>query len=60
MNKITHEQLVIYSESVSIEDHEAGCPFGQPDGPDDFFKDCECSDEHILQFLNRENNGDGK
>jgi hypothetical protein len=25
-------------------EHTDGCRYGQPDGPDDYIKDCECED----------------
>lgn len=31
--------LELYEE---VFQHESGCSYGQPDGPDDFFKDCDC------------------
>ena len=28
---------------------ENGCSYGQPDGPDDYFKDCDCPEDEDSQ-----------
>ena len=35
----------IYEWFEDIDNHESGCCYGKPDGPDDVCKECDCNGE---------------
>ena len=47
MNECTHD--CICWECMK-KHHNNGCSYGQPDGPDDIIKDCDCEEDYVSYF----------